>query len=251
MKYYEAHEVAYKQKLAQGLDSWDGQGFDNFVMRPLLEKCLRESEIDVSGARCLELGCGTGPLSCMLAGLGADVTGIDISSLAIEKAKEMAAERSLEVDFRVGDLCADVLPESGYDVIVDNHFFHCIIYPDEREKVLENIRQALKPGGEFWTETMVGFPTMEPRDDWRMDENGITWSIWSKASDAVYEPCELRDGQYWMPIRFIQPDGDAMKRELEEAGFDVNWFDVVIPERPNDTADFRARCTVKNSSENR
>jgi SAM-dependent methyltransferase len=240
MKYYEAHEIAYKKLLSQGRDSWDDGPYDDFEMRPYVEQCLTEIEFPIKKARCLELGCGTGPLSCMLAELGANVTGIDISVLAIQKANEISEARSLHIDFKVGDLCRDHLPSAEYDLIIDNHFLHCIIYPDERIRVLQNIRQSLKPNGQFWTETMVGHPEMKPPEDWNMDDNGVTWAPTGGKIETNQN--EERNGKTWMPIRLIQPNGDAMEAELKEAHFNIQWSQTIIPQKNNDTADFQARC---------
>jgi SAM-dependent methyltransferase len=55
------------------------------------------------GDRVLELGCGDGALSCVLASEGFDVTGVDISPGMIEEAKRRAERESSPARFEVAD----------------------------------------------------------------------------------------------------------------------------------------------------
>lgn len=55
------------------------------------------------GDRVLELGCGDGALSCMLAAEGFDVTGVDISRGMIDEAKRRAERESAHARFEVAD----------------------------------------------------------------------------------------------------------------------------------------------------
>jgi SAM-dependent methyltransferase len=55
------------------------------------------------GDRVLELGCGDGALSCMLAAEGFDVTGVDISRGMINEAKRRAERESAPARFEVAD----------------------------------------------------------------------------------------------------------------------------------------------------
>jgi SAM-dependent methyltransferase len=55
------------------------------------------------GDRVLELGCGDGALSCMLASEGFDVTGVDISEGMIEEARRRAERESSTARFEVAD----------------------------------------------------------------------------------------------------------------------------------------------------
>ncbi len=55
------------------------------------------------GDRILELGCGDGALSCLLAAEGFDVTGVDISRGMVEEAKARARRESVAARFEVAD----------------------------------------------------------------------------------------------------------------------------------------------------
>lgn len=55
------------------------------------------------GDRLLELGCGDGALSCLLAREGFEVTGVDISRGMIEEAKKRADREAVGVRFEIAD----------------------------------------------------------------------------------------------------------------------------------------------------
>jgi len=61
---------------------------------------------DVAGARILDLGCGHGRIANRLAARGARVTGLDATPLFLDRAREDAARRGVDVDFVAGDMRA-------------------------------------------------------------------------------------------------------------------------------------------------
>ncbi len=54
----------------------------------------------------LDVGCGSGEHALLAAANGFEVTGLDVSKLAIERARAKARQRGLSVDFLVGDVLA-------------------------------------------------------------------------------------------------------------------------------------------------
>jgi SAM-dependent methyltransferase len=69
------------------------------------------------GDRILELGCGDGALSCLLASEGFDVTGVDISPGMIEEARRRAESESSPARFEVAD--SDLFKtEEPFDAVV-------------------------------------------------------------------------------------------------------------------------------------
>jgi ubiquinone/menaquinone biosynthesis C-methylase UbiE len=53
--------------------------------------------------RILDVGTGTGAMAMVLAEMGHDVTGIDLSEGMLNRAKEKAKQTSLPVEFKIGD----------------------------------------------------------------------------------------------------------------------------------------------------
>ncbi len=93
------------------------------------------------GERILDLGCGTGDLTAMIAESGADVIGLDPSETMLEKARV----KYPGIRFVCGK--AEELAFDGeFDAVFSNAVMHWI--PDQR-KVAEHVRRALKPGGRF------------------------------------------------------------------------------------------------------
>src|SRR5512141_1033479 len=57
-------------------------------------------ELTAPDPRILDVGCGGGILSEALAQCGAHVTGLDLSEMAIQVAKQHAQKQGLEIDYR-------------------------------------------------------------------------------------------------------------------------------------------------------
>jgi SAM-dependent methyltransferase len=65
---------------------------------PFLKRCLSE----VEGSSILDVACGTGHHATSLAKAGAKVVGFDGSQSMIERAKELASQEAIDVDFHFG-----------------------------------------------------------------------------------------------------------------------------------------------------
>lgn len=97
----------------------------------------------------IDLGCGTGNYAIYLASKGFDVTGIDRSPTAIKIATEKAQKLGVRCRFIVADLLDDLHEvketfEFGYDW----EFLHQI-FPEDREKYVQNVYNILKPGAQY------------------------------------------------------------------------------------------------------
>ena len=73
----------------------------------------------VAPARALEIGCGTGTNALWLAAQGFDVLGVDVSPLAIEKARAKAAA-ARNVRFDVVDFLAATPAGAPFDFVFDS-----------------------------------------------------------------------------------------------------------------------------------
>ena len=67
------------------------------------------------GDRWLDLACGTGAIAEGAAAAGAQVTGLDLSPVLIDTAKERAAEQGLEIDYVVGDAEKLAFDDASFD----------------------------------------------------------------------------------------------------------------------------------------
>lgn len=77
---------------------------------------------NLSGARVLDAGCGTGAAAVELARRGADVLAIDLSPNLVAVAKERAAQSSLRgrIDWRSGDMLDAALGEFDHVIAMDS-----------------------------------------------------------------------------------------------------------------------------------
>lgn len=89
--------------------------------------------------RALDVATGTGRNALFLAEHGYEVDAIDISDAAIERARDRADERGLEVNWRRADLADVELPTDEYDVLTVSFFAALERLPD--------LKDALAPGG--------------------------------------------------------------------------------------------------------
>jgi 2-polyprenyl-3-methyl-5-hydroxy-6-metoxy-1,4-benzoquinol methylase len=95
-------------------------------------------------AAVLDIGCGTGSLSAVLAGLGHRVTGIDLSPSMIALAQEKAAKQGLQIEFQVMDAAFPQLSHHQFDVIICRHLLWALPEP---EQVLQRWIEFLKKKG--------------------------------------------------------------------------------------------------------
>jgi SAM-dependent methyltransferase len=82
-----------------------------FTRKILMSLCAKAGV--PNGARILDVGCATGYYSAVLASLGYDVTGIDISETGIRKAQELYPD----IRFEMQDATALPYPEASFDFV--------------------------------------------------------------------------------------------------------------------------------------
>ncbi|MDI7776628.1 class I SAM-dependent methyltransferase [Asticcacaulis sp. EMRT-3] len=88
---------------------------------------------------------GEGRNSTYLAGLGHKVTASDYSTVALEKARTLAASKGVSVDFRQVDLNGWAWPQSRFDAVVA--VFIQFADPSFRTEIFNGIKGAIRPGG--------------------------------------------------------------------------------------------------------
>ncbi len=110
----------------------------------------------------LEIGCGTGVEAIYLAKNGFDVTAIDGSRIAINKAIEAAKEGGVNCNFKVADFQNDEFPSGEFDFAFDRGFFHSFDTEKERKDVAGKIAESLSERG-LWL-TLMGNADAPPRD---------------------------------------------------------------------------------------
>lgn len=94
--------------------------------------------------RALDLGAGDGRNAIWLARQGWQVTAVDFSPVAVDRASRRAAREGAVVDWQLHDLL-EWSPEPGSYDLVALAFIH--LPPDERRTVYANAAAAVAPGG--------------------------------------------------------------------------------------------------------
>lgn len=126
-----------------GYDSQHAHGIQTEEERnawiDLFRSIIPEGSLNV-----LDVGCGTGEISIVLAEMGHQVSGIDLSEGMLGKAKQKAAKRSLSMQFSIEDAESLSFEDRSFDVVVNRHLLWTL--PDPK-KALAEWKRVLRPGG--------------------------------------------------------------------------------------------------------
>ena len=102
-------------------------------------KLLNRLPKELTGARILDAGCGTGQLTAELVKRGASVVATDISHSLIQIAKSRIDDcHHQKINFHVGDLCSKDLGKFDYIVAMDSLIYYSL---NDLTKILTELKQ--------------------------------------------------------------------------------------------------------------
>lgn len=129
---------AWNQRYVDESTRWDS-GLASRELTSVLD------EIGLTNGRALELGCGTGTNSVLLAERGFDVTAVDMAPLAIERATTRAADAGVQVRFEVADVTIWDTDVEPFDLLFDRGCYHCVRSVNPYG-YLATLRRVTRPG---------------------------------------------------------------------------------------------------------
>lgn len=165
--------------------------------------------------RVLDVGCGTGELVLMCAGLGLDATGVDLADTALRAARDKARRRGATVRFLHHDARTPAALGERFDTVLDCGLFH-MLDADDRAGFVDSLRTALRPGGRYF---MLCFSDREPetpgkKGPHRFTRDEITSAFTGALRIDSLEPATI---EITLDPAGIQGWFAAMTRPTEEA----------------------------------
>jgi len=190
-----------------------------------------DAQLELSGKRLCDLGCGPGLYTERFAALGAEVTGVDFSKHSLEYARAHSKHR---VSYLEADYLSDMLPAEFEVVTLIYHDF-CALSPDQRKTLLGRIRKMLSPGG-WLVMDVAGIGAFDARQNSIELEYRLMGGFWSEGDYVgihrthIYAEEQLsldhflivEPGETWQIYNWLQHyTPQKIETELNSAGFAI------------------------------
>jgi SAM-dependent methyltransferase len=133
-------EDRFKKRYKTGDTPWD-------IGKPDYNLTETVTKTPIQNCKALDIGCGTGDNSIWLAQKQFQVTGTDISEIAIEKAKEKASKSDVKCTFLVVDFIRNRIEGAPFGFVFDRGCFHTFTSDKERKRFAKNVASNLEKDG--------------------------------------------------------------------------------------------------------
>ena len=169
--------------------------------------------------RILDLGCGSGKGALELGRRGFAVTGIDISLVAIEHARDQAAREGFSIRFEQGDIAKPLpFPESSFDAVISNLTLHMFAEAAAHRAVAE-CHRCLRTGGLllFHVNSTLDIPYRTKRQAPAVELGRDFYRLGKGQTMRFYSETACRDlvaGWTLLQLEHVQakrPDGEVQK----------------------------------------
>ncbi|NUT41455.1 MAG: methyltransferase domain-containing protein [Thermoactinospora sp.] len=184
---------------------------------------------ETPGARVLDLGCGTGRVTIVLAAAGHRVTGVDPARASLDAARaKPGADRVTWIEG-----ISSAAPEQSFDLALMTAHVAQFLLDEEWPAALDDLARALVPGGR------LVFDSRDPRDRawerWNPEESrtvtrlpgGTEVEWWTEVTSVVERDVSFTH-HYLFPGERLASSGtlrfrteEELRGSLEKAGFDV------------------------------
>jgi ubiquinone/menaquinone biosynthesis C-methylase UbiE len=124
-------------------DDHDGHGIKSTEEREAWKEVFTKV-IPAGSSEVLDVGCGTGELSLLLAGMGYSVTGLDLSEKMLEKAKAKAGAGGMAIKYDIGDAENPPYEDNSFSAVFNRHVLWTLPNPGN---ALLGWKRVLRPGG--------------------------------------------------------------------------------------------------------
>jgi len=139
-------------------------------------------------ARILDAGCGVGRYTIPLAMREYEVTGVDISGIAITELDNARLRRNMKMGLAAADVCHLPFRDNTFDAVVAFGVLQHLL-EEERSTVLSEFARVLVPGGTLVIEVLG-------REDMRMGGREVEPATFLRSTGSVYhyfDPDEIKD----------------------------------------------------------
>jgi SAM-dependent methyltransferase len=134
----------------------------------------------------LDVACGYGRHSIELARRGYAVTGLDLSDVQLQRAREKAAAAAVQVDWRQGDSRAMAF-EGEFDAAINMFLSFGYFQTDEEHlAVLRGVARALRPGGRFLMDFWNREHEIRGFERWLVERTGEIFEVEEWEFDHVH-----------------------------------------------------------------
>lgn len=143
------------------------------------------------GKAALDLGCGEGRHTIVLARKGYAVTAFDLEPLALKKARAYLQKAGLRATYVAGDALDLRFDDAAFDLVLDYGCFHHVVTKDW-PRYRRGIARVLKPGGHLllsvFSMKFRHHPGEKRTRDWLVHRNHYDHFFTRGAVSKAFEP---------------------------------------------------------------
>ena len=139
---------------------------------------LENIELSSINGRVLDAGCGSGKYTLPLRMRGYDVSGIDVSTNALEMARNSSTKHGLGIEFIAGNICKLPFSDNSFDAVLCYGVLQHLL-SKERELAISEFRRILTKDGQLFIEVFG-------KDDMRYGGNEVEPDTFFRESGIIY-----------------------------------------------------------------